>query len=98
CGPASGFVPSHTSVKVFPPSVDSYRPGSFAPGSARLVPPAPITCDRPRTAWADPTKMWLALLGSTTMLLIPRPRNASLPGVAQWYVALSTQVSASFVH
>ena len=45
------------------------------------MPPLPIMCERPRTACADPTKMWLALRGSTTIPLMPRPRNASLPGV-----------------
>ena len=32
-----GSFPFQTSVKVLPPSVDSYRPGAFAPGSFRVV-------------------------------------------------------------
>src|SRR6478672_6469628 len=94
--PASGFVPSQTSLKVAPPSLDSYTPGSFAPGSKREVPPAPITCERPRTPSAEPTRMWLELRGSITIELIPRPRKASMPGVAHGYVTVLTHLSASF--
>ncbi len=42
--------------------------------------------------------MWFALVGSMTIALMPRPRNASWPGVAHVYVALLTHASASFVH
>src|SRR5512133_4197768 len=92
----SGFVPSQTIVKVAPPSFDSYTPGSLAPGSQREVPPAPITCERPRTPRAVPTSRWLELRGSITIELIPRPRKASVPGVTHGYTALLTHVSASF--
>jgi len=61
------------------PLVDSYRPGAFAPGSSRVVPPLPITCESPRTPCADPTKMCLPSRGSMTIELIPRPRKASFP-------------------
>ena len=90
-------LPFQTSVKDLPPSLDSYSPGAFAPGSRRVVPPLPITCERPRTPWAEPTRMWFAFGGSTTISLMPRPRNASCPGVAHELVELSTQASASFV-
>src|SRR5437879_6548282 len=96
CGPASGLAPFHTSVNVAPPSVDSYRPGSFEPGARRVVPPLPMTCERPRTAWAEPTKMWFLLVGSITIELMPRPRKASPPGLTQVYVALFAHASSSF--
>ena len=92
-----GSLPFQTSVNVAPPLVDSYTPGEFAPGSRRTVPPAPITCERPRTACAEPTKRCRLLLGSTTIALIPRPRNESLPGLTQVYVELLTHASLSFV-
>src|SRR3954451_9025598 len=96
--PASGFAPFQTSVNVAPPSCDSYTPGSFAPGSNRWVSPAaPITCERPRTPRAEPTRRWLESRGSTTIELIPRPRNESTPGLAHVYVPLLTQASLSFV-
>ena len=40
--------------------------------------------------------MWFALRGSMTIALIPRPRNASLPGLTHGYVALLTHASSSF--
>src|SRR5215471_6554982 len=91
-------LPFQTSVNVLPPSVDSYTPTGFAPGSNRCVSPGkPITCESPRIASAEPTKRCCGLVGSTTIWLMPRPRKASVPGVTHAYVALFTHVSASFV-
>src|SRR5919201_6828591 len=89
-------LPFQASVKVAPPSVDSYRPTGFAPGSSLVVPPLPITCERPRTASAEPAKMCFAFVGSITISLIARPRNAS-PEFVHEYVELLTHESASFV-
>src|SRR5436190_13385267 len=91
CGSSFTFVipnelpaaPSQTSVNVAPPLVDSYRPAGLAPGSRLIWPPLPITCERPRTARAEPTKMWRELVGSTAFELIARPRNASVLGGVQ---------------
>src|SRR3954467_11035751 len=91
----SGLVPSQTIVKVAPPSFDSYTPGSLAPGSKRELPPAPITCERPRIPRAVPTRMWFALRGSIRIELIPRPRKASMFGVTHGYTGLLTHLSAS---
>src|SRR4051812_20524685 len=90
-------LPFQTSVNVAPPSCDSYRPGALAFGSRRTWPPAPITCERPRTAIAEPTNRWLASDGSTTIREMPRPRKEATPGATHVYVAFDTHESASFV-
>jgi hypothetical protein len=41
--------------------------------------------------------MWFGSVGSTRILPMLRPRKASVPGVTHAYVALLTQVSASFL-
>jgi hypothetical protein len=49
--------PSQTFVNVAPPLVDSYSPAWLRSGSRLIWPPLPITCERPRTDRAEPTKM-----------------------------------------
>src|SRR4029450_3296104 len=91
-------LPFQTSVNVFPPSVDSYSPTEFAPGGNRCVSPGkPITCESPRTPRAEAAEMGVGSVGATRVLPTLRPRKASVPGETHAYVALLTQVSASFV-
>src|SRR5947208_12096631 len=90
--------PSQTSVNVEPPLVDSYSPAGLAPGSRLIWPPLPITCERPRTDRAEPTKMWRELVGSIAIEFIARPRKESAPGVVQLNAELVTHETASLCH
>jgi hypothetical protein len=90
-------------LNVAPPSVDSKRPkGGLAVGG--FVVPPPVTELMPLTPREDETKRWLAFVGSTTIELIERPRNA-FPGpyvplvpVPGENVVIGPIVPASAVH
>src|SRR5437763_3920518 len=77
--------PSQTNENVAPPSVDLNSPNGGLGGGGVVVAP-PVTEATPRTPRVDETYRMFALLGSTTILLIERPSNASplyvpFPGV-----------------
>src|SRR5579864_1501254 len=61
-----------------PPSVDSYKPTSAAPGGVKRP---PLTDDDPWRATAVPMKMWLESAGSTAIAAIDRPvATGHMPG------------------
>jgi len=67
--------PSQMKLNVAPPSVDSKRPKGGL-GTGGFVVPPPVTELTPRTPRVDDTKRWFGFVGSITIELIERPRNA----------------------
>src|SRR5207245_2923373 len=75
-GPQLGS-PSKMKVKCPPPSVDLNKPnGGRGVGGFDVVAPVPATELTPRIPRADETYIIFAFVGSITMELIERPRNA----------------------
>src|SRR5262245_12389839 len=72
-------LPSQMKLNVAPPSVDSNRPNGGRGVGGFVVTPPLRTELTPRTPREDDTKRWFSFVGSTTIELIDRPRNA-LPG------------------
>src|SRR5215203_6627302 len=62
-------VPARETVKVAPPSVDTYSAIAGAPGIAELPPPFPELPLRPAPV---PIRMWLGFCGSTARPAMPR--------------------------